>query len=587
MLDALLHWAYGRVDTLSHNPDALDMVRVFLINAYVPAMLALASLTAAAVLIARRPLLARLGAVPLRSWLALFLILNGALALRLFWVPQMPQVYGDEVSFLDTADHMARSGLNELSTVDAPPGDFFHQCPAAWQFLISRCYQVTGVHPGVAFTLAGTISTASVGLLFLVLFEMSGGRARVGLWGALFLAVLPVHLRLSGSSALETPSLFFLLATLYALHVWSASGERSALVLAGCLFGWFANIRMENSFALGPLLLAYVLVVRPGRPTDRTGLVVAAAIGAFFSLPAMLADFYGVATHFYFFYQPPEVTQAQIESNWAGNFPYWFDDGFHPLLVTLLALVGLAAAFLRRSARRVTLFWAVWTLALVIFYTLNPSCDFALHHTLDSWRTALHPALGLLVLAAFGADALVGVLGSRPARGVTTAALLLLACLVPFSFRDFIQGRHLWMRQWEAMVAMRSHLPPDAFLLIYDHSTALSPQSPGLAYEVAATTGVAPHFFIFPDNLDPAREKPQIVRDVQAWKVEKRKLFLYHLDAGTVQDAHDLSVMQDLFHLQPVAGTSLRLNHACFSLWRIEPSDPPAWWPVPERKALR
>lgn len=588
MLDSLLHEAYDLADSLGRNETLLDNVRLVLVHVYVPAMASLLALTAAAVLMSLTPLRARLGAIPARAWTRALLLFNVALALRLFWAPHMPQVYLDEISFLNTSDNMARHDLNLLSTVNEVSGALFHPCPAGWQFLISRAYKIVGVRPEVAFTLAAVMSALSVLLLFLVLFEMTG-RTGIGLWGALFLTVLPVHLRLSGSAALETPSLFFLLATLYSLLVWRATRARSMLLLAATCFSWFANTRMENTFALGPLLLIYAVVLWPREARTRTDLAVAIGCGLVavgFSLPALLADFYGVATRFYFFYQSQKVTETQIVSNWQGNVPYWFDNVFHPMMLTMLALIAVVGAMRRVHRRRDIIFWLAWTLALVGFYTMNPSCDFALRHTLDSWRTALHPALGVIILAAIGTQMIIDTAARPVMRRAATLTIALAACLTPWLFRDFIFMRHTWMLQWDAMAQMRTELPSDAFLLVYDHSTSLSPNSPGLAYQLALTTGTVPHYFIFAETSDPATQQapPQIVGDVGRWKVEKRKMFLYHLDAGRVQDSHDLFKMQALFAMRPVGGLSMRANHATFSLWRIDGAAPRPQAP-PTRKA--
>lgn len=590
MLDSLLHQAYTAVDRLGQSEEALDAVRLVLIHVYVPAMAALLTLTACALLMARAPLRARLGAVPLRAWLWALVIFNIALTLRLFWVPHMPQVFFDEISFLNTSDNMARTDLNLLSTTSDTNGLFFHPCPAGWQFLISRVWQIVGTRPEVAFALASTISALSVLLIFLVLFEMTG-RARVGLWGALFLAVLPVHLRLSGSSALETPSVFFLLATLYAMRVWRATGARSALLLTATMFAWFANTRMENTFALGPLLLLYMLVQRPrerGNRWDAAATIGCALIAGVFSVPALLADAYGVATRFYFFYQPQALTQAQIASNWRGNIPYWFDNGFHPALLTALALGGAFSIFRPSRHRRDVIFWMVWTGSLVAFYSMNPSCDFSLRHTLDSWRTAMHPALGIIMLAAIGARLLIDAAGRPWLRRTITLTLILAAGVTPWLFSDFIASRHMWMLQWDAMTRMREALSPSDILLVREPNPLLAPDRNGLAYELTLTTGVAPRFFVCPDaeTLAESPELPEILRSIEAWKVEKRRVFLYHLDAGRVEDAHALGEMQSLLDLDPAGGLSMRATHASFSLWRVQ-GVAQRLVDAPRRKALR
>ncbi len=595
MLSHWLLWIQGLLTVLTPGTSVLNNLRTFLEWAYAPVLTSLLTLTAAALLLARRPLHARLSLVPVDAWIVLLVIVNGALALRLFLSPHMPQVYFDEISFLNTSQNLAQSGVNQLSSIDYAPGELFHACPAGWQFLISLAYRIVGVRPPVAFLLATLVSTASVPFMFLFLFEMAGPDAasdaspaspapafprasadpralqravRVGLWGALFLAVLPVHLRLAGCTALETSSLFFLLALLYALTVWGRTGDRSMLLLAACVFAWFANTRMENSFALGPLVGVYAFLLRPnssGRRDVRAG-ALALGVAALFSVPALLADYYGVVTHFYFFYQSPAATHAQILQNVHGNLRYWVENRIHPLFLTLLALVGAVG----EARRRTTRFWIAWTVLLVAFYTANPSCDFALHHTLDSWRNALQPALGVLVCAALGADYLVTrACGSR----LLAAGLVVVTCLVPLSFRSFVTYRTVWMRQWEALCSMRADLPRNSLLLVCDSGTTVRPGNPPFVYLLAMTTGHIP--YLFPPLRNDGRT-PQIVSNVASWVLEKKSLFLYHLSTGTVQNERDMAMLRRFFRLRPVAGSSSTRDHWTCSLWKVEGAASPA-----------
>ena len=126
----------------------------------------LAALTAAALVVARRPIVERLRSISPRALTWALVLFNLALALRLVLVVHMPQVYFDEISFLDTSENMARHDLNLLTPGDPSSDMIFHPCPAGWQYMISRAYRIFGVHPDVAFTLASSRNAFSLAMFF-------------------------------------------------------------------------------------------------------------------------------------------------------------------------------------------------------------------------------------------------------------------------------------------------------------------------------------------------------------------------------------------------------------------------------------
>lgn len=572
LAERLLEWGRAHVDAWARDVDRLEAARAFLIHGYVPVLQALLTVTLLCALASLPALWRAARRLSGAAWIGALTVTNLALALRIFWSPHLPQVYFDEIFFLNTADQMAHSGLNAMiSLMDGAVGKQFHSCPAAWQFLVALLYRWTGPVPAVAFAAASLLSALTVLGLFLAVVEMSGS-VRAGLASALLLAVLPVHLRLAGSAALETASLCFLAWLLFVLSAWFRERSAALLLLAACLAAWFVNIRMENSFALLPLVLGFFTVFCPSEALrglkSRSVLLAAAALVVAFAFPALLADGYGLATHFYFFYETPQRIQEHVRDNFAGNFRYWVDGRIQPLPFTVLALAGLVAAVGRGGRwRRLGAFWAAWWLALVVFYSANPSCDFALRHTLDSWRTALHPALGVLVLAGFGVDALAASLRDPRVRHAVGCGFVALCLTAVPAFGGFVHERHVWMSQWEALQSMRGQLPADAFLLLIDSVESKAVSGESLAYDVACATGVLPQRPLFTPD-DPHQ---QLIRDVHEWStVEKRKVFLYHLDSGSEEEARGFAALQRWLHLRTVAGSSVRRGRVTFSLYRVE-----------------
>jgi len=557
---------YGRslAESLGKDATLLEGFRHLLINGYVPTMSALMTLTVLFALLAARPLWGAVRRISANGWIGALLIANLALLLRTLVTPHLPQVYFDEIFFLNTAENMARSGENALSMVGGyQTFNGFHPCPAAWQYLISLAYRAFGHGPDVAFALATALSGLSTVLLFVAVHAMFGSE-RAGLLAALFLAVLPVHMRLAGSAALETASLFFLLAGLAVIAVWFRDGGDALVPLACAFLAVFINVRMENVFALLPLVLAFFALVCPSERMRGWRVRLAWTLGslvlAVFSLPPLMADYYGLATHFYFFYESSEDIRRHVSTNFSGNFLYWIEGAIHPLPLTVLALLGLVVAARSSRWRRVGLFWAGWWLALVLFYSANPSCDFSLRFTLDSWRTALHPALGVIILAALGADALCRQ------RTVLLGMVALALAVVPV-YNGFVQSRHMWMAQWELHREARALLPESAWLLVYDNMGTLGARSLAMSRQIAWNTGLEPHFFIVPEG----QPDPQIVRDVA---VENRPVFLYYLHTGGAEAGRSFERLQNLLRLSPLVERRVESTRVHFALYRVQPLSP-------------
>lgn len=562
---------HALVDTWARDQESLAALRSLLEQGYVPVLRALLALTLIS-LVASAPawwrLVKRTSTTTTLSLLALF---YGALMLRLHWVPHLPQVYFDEILFLDTADNMARLGLNTLSMLDkGHPGPEFHPCPQGWQYLLSLWFGLLGNSPYHAFNAASWMSAATVLGLFVAVAEATQS-PRAGLFAAAALTVLPVHLRLAGSAALETASAFFLVATVATTTLWFRERSYGLLALAACLLAWFVNIRMENSFALTPMLLLAFAAACPSEALAswkaRGAAVLACIVVLAFGAPAVLADFYGLATRFYFFYAAPHEIEQQVSANLIGNVGYWFDNSIHPLVVTSLAGLGFVAARWRRLA------WgaALWWITLVMFYSYNPSCDFALLHTLDSWRTALHPTLGLVVLAALGADHLVEWLAQFARPAWTHAVLLVWCATTPLAFQGFVQTRTFWMVAWETQEQARPLLPPDAWLLMHDQHPKVAAHSSALARELSWTCGLLPRYFAMPNYQGlPNEPLPFVASAAEKWvKVEKRKVFLYHLNTGSAEEARDLELLRKVFDLEPVLETRQASSNSVFCLFTV------------------
>lgn len=543
--DAVLELLRGLFDGWEKNAPLLKASRAFLISSYHYWITALFILLVLFLLLSAPAAVRCLRRISSRTWVWLFWIFNGGAALRIFWSLRIPQVYFDEVSFLSTAQNLAQSGLNHLMVIS--PGDavFLHPCPIGWQYLVALVFRLAGVEASHAFNLSCVLACIDILLVFAAVYLMMKDE-KAALVSALLLAVHPVALRLSGSAALENGSLFFFLLSLVLLSLFLESRSPVVLFASFLSLSFLGNIRMENSFVIVPLLVLYLVVKDDCRRTTwRSPAAWAAlAVMALGLVPALLSDWYGLATRFYFFHESREMMKIHIDSNLRCNFLYWVDNSIHPVVMTLLALAGLVELVRRGGGlRRDGIFWGGWLVLLTAYYSMNPSCDFSLRHTLDSWRNAVHPIAAVILLAGGGFAMLRRYL-SAPVNALVTGLLVAALLLTPFQYEEFIHTRHPWMCQYEFQRSIAPMVPEQALLLVDGDFTR----------GVTAYNMFMSSFFAMGRRVMVLKLSDQFFSDVQHWRtVERRRVFIYYLSFGTEWDREHLAALLEKIVVNPVA----------------------------------
>ena len=449
--------------------------------------------------------------------------------------------------------------------------------PPAWSYWISLGFRATGPRYDTVLVEALALAILSLPLAFLVgWLEFRRPVPAVAL--ALFVAVLPIHLRMSGSAALENGSFFFLLLAWVAVLAWQQERRPAWLYAGAAAAAWMMNWRMENPFAVVPVmgLVALLRDPEPGRTLREPRVYVALALAGLLALPGLVADLYGVGRDFYLFYGSEAERFEQVRQNMGNNLLYWWDGRIHPRELTLLAVLGLATWRPRREA----LAWLVWVGLLVFFYSRTPSADFGLHHTLDSWRNALQPALGVLVLAAAGVEALRTLASPLP-RPVLRATLALAAVAflaLPLRYGDFVHRRHVWLQEFRLLQEASRRLPEGAHLLLDGKPEHLG--DPALR---VATLGYATNLpwglLMLPEDSfrRPGQGRPpQILVDVENWtSVAGSRVFLYYFGRNrSGWDYYRLRWLQDHLRLRVVAGLANPVSECTFTLYEVDGLEP-------------
>lgn len=502
-----------------------------------------------------------------KYWALTLLIFIAALGVRLFVLSHHPQVYYDEVTFIETAENYYRTGLN-VHNYMGPHRNEFLICSTGWPYLISLAFRIVGdADIRAAFILSALLSSLTIFLVFwsgAIIFKNEAA----GVWSALIYSIIPIFLRLSTSSAMGTASIFFLFLTLLAFLLYYRQRAVVLLYFAFSALAYTINIRQEAFIALLPLLLLFFVLFHPDIKSELKNphFYVSLLMTAVLIIPPMMASLYGVSVGFYYFYENPNVLRSNIIHNIQHNFTYWFTNKVHPIILTLLSLFGFWVYY--RKDKVFCWFMAFWFISLYSFYTLNPSCDFSGLITLDSWRNAFHLLVPVVLFSGAAVSAALEYYRSLN-KGIYCFAFLLMfiaVILIPIRFYDFIDQKSFHAHEYLFIQRFSGSLPKKARIIVdfsarphykesYMSLFSYSSRVPGFTYE-----------------LDPSKPYAGrvLLRDYLRWRnQEKRPVFLYLSTTDVFKLQERQSWYFDTFHLRLLGGYGLRSIYRSYALYEI------------------
>lgn len=546
-------------------PDILRVIQDILIYQYYPMLGLLLTLILVSIFLSRKQLKQELSLLSARSLLVVFVIMLFSAIIRFFVLSHHPQVFFDEVTFIETADNFHTKALN-LQNCYGPGRNEFLICTTGWPFLISLVFKLTGVNIRAAFFLSALLSTLTVFLVFwagTLVFK----REEAGLWSALIFSLYPVILRLSTSSAMGTSSMFFIFLTLISFIIYFRQRSNPLLYLSFSLLGYAINIRQEALLTILPLLLIFFFMNVPMRKKlFRNGhfhlcmlILILASV-----LPA-LVTFMGVSTGFYYFYEPPEMMSQHISHNLQNNLVYWIANRIQPLSVTIISILGLLVLY--GKDRRLAIFMAFWFLSLQVFYSVNPSCDFSAIITLDSWRNSIHMLVPLILLSGAGMVAMTDFIMEKQKKLYYPVMILLLISVIfiPFRFWRFIEKKTIYARENLFIQSLPGSIPKDSVFVIDGGYPSHIFESFVPMFEYSSSFDGR---YYHTTELNPVSMR-RIVADYEKWRAENRPVYLF---LSFVRDDYlraKLYPYFNTFETEPVRGFGSLQNGRGFMIYRI------------------
>lgn len=553
-------------DIVKMNPQLSQKVEDILIYYYYAVLVLLLFLTVAALVFSFRYIFEEMKKISVRSWFLILLIFNLALILRFFVIDHSPQVFFDEVTFIETAENYHTGGLN-MQNYFGPLRNNLLICTTGWPFLISLAFKITGVNIQTAYYLSALLSSLTVLLVFLtgtLLFK----NENAGLWSALIFCVYPVFLRLSTSSAMGTSSIFFIFLTLLAFILYFRQQKIPLLYFSFCCLAWASNMRQEAILTILPLLLVFFALFHPNLKSEfkKPHIYICLLISAFFALPAALASFYGVSTGFYFFYETPAQMNNDIMLNLQYNFTYWLSNRIQPLSIVLMAIFSFFVFF--RVDRRLCYYFCGWFTFLYFFYTFNPSCDFSAIRTLDSWRNVFHLLVPIVLFAGLTPAIIYEyfVKNYPKLRHIALIFMIIMVLSIPVQFRKFIELRTIYAQENLFISNFSSRLPPNSKIIVDGkmHPTVRESYMSLFRY-----TSKVPGYHHYVDPFLPYSMRP-LLRDINQWRnVENRPIFLYLTNFNTGTMKGDYAWYFDTLQLKMIAGFGSIDNGSSYALYEI------------------
>lgn len=541
------------------------VVEYFLINYYYIFLTVGFILLMAFLALSARYILAEAKKISTCSWLIVLGLFVTAMAVRFFVLSHQPQVYYDEVTFIETAENYYANGLNMQNYFNTNRNRFLI-CSTGWPYLVSLAFRFTGVNIRAAFAMSALLSVLTVILVFwtgTLLFK----NENAGLWSASIFSVYPVFLRLSTSSAMGTSSVFFVFLTLLCFILYFRNREFPLLYLSFCSLAYTVNIRQEAFLTLLPLLLLFFFLFHPDIKEElkKPHIYVCLLLVFVLSIPPALASLYGISTGFYYFYESPDKIQQHINHNLLYNFSYWIANRIQPLSITLLGLFSFLWFF--PGDRKLCLYFAGWFAFLYVFYTINPSCDFSGLITLDSWRNVFHLLVPVIMYAGLGPVLILEYFRENYPRARTAVLILLIlsVLLIPVRFSRFIDQKTLYARENIFIRHFSRQVPSNSRIILdggiksslwpsYSSLYSYTSRIPGRHYEMETARPLS---------------RRKLLLDYLRWHEEKRPVFLYLTSVNTETLEREVSWYFETFKLRMVGGMGLKNYRSGYVLYEI------------------
>jgi hypothetical protein len=387
-----------------------------------------------------------------------------ALLILIFWVlfqltPKTHRIFFDEDIYINTGQNMALRGQTGFCNYCSfelnqyrPQWLSYNKQPGGWPFLISNVFRLFGVDE--------TYFSAFL--------------------SALIFATVPHNLMWSNTAAAEPVASLFNGLVVFLLILFLQYGKNRHLFFLAVALPLAGQIRTESIVIIGFTII--MLVIFSPKTLCNRKLWTHAILTAALLIPQILHLY--LVNGYSWGAEGPKFAVRYFYDNIGPNGSYFFSNDYFPVLMSVLAVIGLLMTRVQVKWRILILIWFLCYWCVFLFFYAG-SYDFGADN-----RFALLTFIPLAVLAALGAGVFkekLNVLISKvykitkgakkynyqnAANTIYRIAPVLITVLVLFSFARFLplirqEGREAWQARYDHKYAKEftKKIPRDSVVL--------------------------------------------------------------------------------------------------------------------------
>ncbi len=414
-----------------------------------------------------------------------------ALLILIFWVlfqltPKTHRIFFDEDIYINTGQNMALRGQTGFCNYCSfelnqyrPQWLSYNKQPGGWPFLISNVFRLFGVDETYAFYLNNLILVATVLLIFFITRQLTADDFSAFL-SALIFATVPHNLMWANTAAAEPAASLFNGLVVFLLILFLQYGKNRHLFFLAVTLPLAGQIRTESIVILGFTII--MLVIFSPKTLCNRKLWTHAILTAALLIPQILHLY--LVNGYSWGAEGPKFAARYFYDNIGPNSSYFFSNDYFPVLMSVLAVVGLLMTRVQVRGRILILIWFLCYWCVFLFFYAG-SYDFGADN-----RFALLTFIPLAVLAALGAGVLKEKLNvlianaykitkggkkynyQNAANTIYRIAPILITVLVLFSFARFLplirqEAREAWQARYDHKYAKEftKKIPRDSVVL--------------------------------------------------------------------------------------------------------------------------
>jgi len=307
-----------------------------------------------------------------KTWLILGLIFLIGLSLRIFIIPHMHNLYYDEDGYLDIAKHISSEGNNCLCLDNINGACRF--CgyslkSIGFSLLVAIFFKIFGISHDVAFNLVAVIGSLTIFTMFFFLYALFK-EEKLALFGALILALYPLHLRWSGSASAEIVSLFFILITFTFLITYFRTNNPTVLLTSILFLCFTITVKEENI-----LLLLFFLAPFLTKRVYRKKFLIIALFFTLIFLPYLIGNLLfhstgeqeNYAMRYTFWKQGKILSYTLFKETFIPNLSFFVNHDYTMPIILFFNALGII--FMFKKEKKLSIMFFAWLMILPAIFS--------------------------------------------------------------------------------------------------------------------------------------------------------------------------------------------------------------------------